>query len=142
MIIAQSLLGNQIRLGSLDPSRDFTYVTDTVQGFVKIAEADEALGEEINLGTGRTISIGDLVQAVSGLLGKGSVEIIEESARVRPQFSEVWMLQADYSKAKRLLDWEPRVSLPEGLKETIEWISRNLDLYHTDVSKISRGSGR
>jgi len=136
MIIAQGLMRNEIKLGSLEPCRDFTYITDTVQGFIRTAEVDEALGEEINLGTGRAISIGDLVRMICTLLGKESLDIIEESARLRPKTSEVWRLQADHSKAKRMLGWEPIVSLPEGLRETIEWISRHLDLYQANDPKV------
>jgi NAD dependent epimerase/dehydratase len=132
MIISQVLMRNEIKLGSLEPSRDFTYVTDTVEGFIRIAEVDEALGEEVNLGTGRAISIGDLVRMICTLLGKESLEIIEESARLRPKASEVWRLQADYSKAKRLLGWEPHVSLLVGLRSTIEWITQHLDLYQAN----------
>jgi NAD dependent epimerase/dehydratase len=132
MIISQGLMRNEIKLGSLEPSRDFTYITDTVQGFIRIAEVDEALGEEVNLGTGRAISIGELVRMICTLLGKESLQIIEESARLRPKTSEVWRLQADNSKAKRLLGWEPNVALPAGLRETIEWISQHLDLYQAN----------
>ena len=132
MIISQGLMRNEIKLGSLEPSRDFTFVTDTVEGFIRIAEVDEVLGEEVNLGTGRAISIGDLVRMICTLLGKESLEIIEESTRLRPKASEVWRLQADYSKAKRLLGWEPHVSLPVGLRKTIEWITQHLDLYQAN----------
>jgi nucleoside-diphosphate-sugar epimerase len=127
---------NEIKLGSLEPSRDFTYVTDTVQGFIRIAEVDEALGEEVNLGTGRTISIGDLVRMICTLLGKESIGVIEESARLRPKASEVWRLQADYSKAKRLFGWEPSVSLPVGLRSTIEWITQHPDLYQANDPRV------
>jgi dTDP-glucose 4,6-dehydratase len=136
MIISQGLMRNEIKLGSLEPSRDFTYVTDTVQGFIRIAEVDEALGEEVNLGTGRTISIGDLVRMICTLLGKESIGVIEESARLRPKASEVWRLQADYSKAKRLFGWEPSVSLPVGLRSTIEWITQHPDLYQANDPRV------
>ncbi|HEY7557670.1 MAG TPA: SDR family NAD(P)-dependent oxidoreductase [Candidatus Binatia bacterium] len=129
MIISQGLVRDEIKLGSLEPSRDFTYVTDTVQGFIKIAEVDDALGQEINLGTGRDISIGELARMICSLLGKESFQIVEETSRLRPKASEVWRLQADNSKAKRLAGWEPNVALAEGLRETIGWISQHLDLY-------------
>jgi dTDP-glucose 4,6-dehydratase len=133
-IIAQGLMKNEIKLGALEPSRDFTYVADTVRGFIRIAEVDEALGEEINLGTGRAISIGELVRMICALLGKESFQVIEESARLRPKTSEVWRLEADNSKAKRLLGWEPNVALSRGLKETIGWMSQHLDLYRVNAS--------
>jgi dTDP-glucose 4,6-dehydratase len=139
MIISQGLMRNEIKLGSLEPSRDFTYVTDTVQGFIRIAEVDEALGQEVNLGTGRAISIGELAQMIWSLLGKESFQILEESSRLRPKASEVWRLQADYSKAKRLLGWEPTVGLPEGLRETIGWISQHLDLYQASNPESREG---
>jgi dTDP-glucose 4,6-dehydratase len=127
-IITQALARDEVKLGSLDPMRDFTFVADTANGFIRIAEADNVLGEEINLGNDNTIRIGDLVEKIFKIVGK-SPKIITDSQRIRPGKSEVMKLWASNQKAKSLIGWEPRVSLDEGLRLTIEWISAHLDLY-------------
>ena len=130
-IISQALTRDEVKLGSLDPSRDFTFVADTVEGFLRVASADGVLGEEINLGNDNTIRIGDLVEKIFGILGK-TPKVITDSQRVRPGKSEVMKLWASNQKAKELIGWEPRVSLDEGLRRTIEWISAHLDHYQPD----------
>ncbi|MCC7119847.1 MAG: SDR family NAD(P)-dependent oxidoreductase [Anaerolineales bacterium] len=130
-IIAQALTRDEVKLGSLEPSRDFTFVADTVEGFLRIASADNVLGEEINLGNDNTIRIGDLAEKIFGIVGK-SPKLIADPQRVRPGKSEVMKLWASNQKAKELIGWEPRVSLDEGLRRTIEWISSHLDLYKPD----------
>jgi NAD dependent epimerase/dehydratase len=127
-IITQALTRDEVKLGSLEPSRDFTFVSDTVNGFLQIAEAENVLGEEINLGNDNTIRIGDLAQRIFEIIGK-TPKLIAEDQRIRPGKSEVMKLWASNKKAKELIDWEPRVSLDEGLRLTIEWISAHLDLY-------------
>jgi NAD dependent epimerase/dehydratase len=123
-IITQALRGTAVRLGSVSPTRDLCYVGDTAEGVIRIAENKNALGEVINLGTGREISIGALASRIFALLGR-EPDIITDEQRVRPEKSEVMRLIADPSKAKRLVGWEPRVSLDEGLGRTIEWIRAN-----------------
>ena len=130
-IITQALMRDEIHLGSLDPSRDFTFVLDTVNGFIRGALADEILGEEINLGNNATITIGELCKKIFLILGKHP-KIITESKRVRPEKSEVLKLQAAYGKATQMLAWQPEVSLNECLRQTITWISDHLDLYRPD----------
>ncbi len=130
-IITQALTRDEIHLGSLDPSRDFTFVLDTVNGFIRGALADEVLGEEINLGNNATITIGELCEKIFSIIGK-SPRIVTEGKRVRPEKSEVLKLLAAYGKAKQMLRWQPEVSLDEGLRQTIVWISKNLDLYRPD----------
>jgi dTDP-glucose 4,6-dehydratase len=130
-IIMQALTGDEVRLGSLDPWRDFTYVADTVEGFLRVAAADHVLGEEINLGNDNTIRIGDLANRIFSIMGK-SPKVITDSKRVRPEKSEVMKLWASNKKADDLIGWKPRVSLDEGLRLTIEWISAHLDLYRPD----------
>jgi NAD dependent epimerase/dehydratase len=130
-IITQALTRDEVKLGSLDPSRDFTFVADTVEGFLRVASADNVLGEEINLGNDNTIRIGDLAEKIFSILGK-SPKLIADLQRVRPGKSEVMKLWASNQKAKEMIGWEPRVSLEEGLRRTIEWISTHLDLYQPD----------
>jgi dTDP-glucose 4,6-dehydratase len=130
-IITQALTRDEVKLGSLDPSRDFTFVKDTANGFMCVAEAENVLGQEINLGNDNTIRIGDLVDKIFGIIGK-TPKVVTDSQRVRPGKSEVMKLWASNQKAKELIGWEPRVSLDEGLRLTIEWISAHLDLYRPD----------
>lgn len=127
-IITQVLTNEKMFLGSLYPTRDYTYVKDVVEGFIKVAESPKSVGDVINIGSNFEISIGDLVNKIISLVGKNA-EIITDPARVRPQDSEVERLWCDNTKAKKLLGWEPKTSLDEGLKKTIEWISDNIDLY-------------
>jgi dTDP-glucose 4,6-dehydratase len=130
-IITQALTRDEVKLGSLEPSRDFTFVTDTANGFVRVAEADNMLGQEINLGNDNTIRIGDLAEKIFGMIGK-TPNIVADAQRIRPGKSEVMKLWASNKKAKEMIGWEPRVTLDEGLRLTIEWISAHLDLYRPD----------
>ena len=95
---------------------------------IRVCECDAAIGEVINLGTGHEISIGDLATRIFALIGRPP-DILLDEQRVRPGNSEVMRLIADRAKAKRLLDWEPRVGLDEGLGQTIEWIRANPDFF-------------
>ncbi len=137
-IIMQILNGEQkIKLGDLSPTRDLTYVDDTVQGFIRSAEADGSKGEVIHLGTGVEISVSDLAMKIAGLMGKKiSIESSEE--RKRPEKSEVERLLADNSKAKKIMDWKPEWNLERGLKETIEWFSskQNQSFYKSRIYNI------
>jgi NAD dependent epimerase/dehydratase len=130
-IITQALTRDEVKLGSLDPMRDFTFVTDTANGFMRVAEADNVLGEEINLGNDNTIRIGDLVEKIFAIIGK-TPKIITDAQRIRPGKSEVMKLWASNQKAKEMIGWEPRIPLDEGLRLTIEWISSHLDMYRPD----------
>lgn len=130
-IITQALTRDEVKLGSLDPSRDFTFVHDTANGFLKVAEAENVLGEEVNLGNDNTIRIGDLANKIFEIIGK-TPNVSLDPQRIRPNKSEVMKLWASNQKAKSLIGWEPRISLDEGLVLTIEWISKHLDLYRPD----------
>jgi len=130
-IITQALTRDEVKLGSLDPMRDFTFAADTANGFVRVAEADNVLGQEINLGNDDTIRIGDLAEKIFKIIGK-TPKIITDQQRVRPGKSEVMKLWASHQKAKELIGWEPQITLDEGLKRTIEWLSTHLDLYRPD----------
>ncbi|MEE9399999.1 MAG: GDP-mannose 4,6-dehydratase [Dehalococcoidales bacterium] len=130
-IITQALTKDEIRLGSITPTRDLNFVLDTVAGFIRIAESPRSVGEVINIGSGFEISIGDLAAKICSLVGK-DLPIVSEEHRKRPKKSEVSRLYADNRKAKELIGWEPRVSLDEGLKQTIDWISSSLKYYQPD----------
>lgn len=127
-IVSQCLAQEVVKLGSLTPTRDLNYVGNTVDGFMRAALAPEAIGQVINLGSGREISIGDLARLIGHLVG-GNIRIEEEPQRLRPGKSEVERLLAEPARARGLLGWTPAVSLEDGLGITIEWMRRNLDRY-------------
>lgn len=130
-IVTQVLSTGIVKLGALDPRRDLTFVSDTVAGMIAAAEADNVLGETINLGNGRDISIGELAERIFALLGEVGLDarVEHDAPRLRPAASEVERLCADISKAKQLLRWEPTVPLTEGLTATIAAIREDLDSY-------------
>ena len=134
-IIAQALTAPSIRLGSLSPYRDFNYVLDTVEGFIKIAEASGAVGDPINVGSGVEISIGELAQLILELVGK-DLPILQDDQRVRPSGSEVQRLQADNRKAQNTMGWSPQYTLREGLEHTIEWVRENIEGYRAESYAI------
>lgn len=125
-IIAQMLSGARtIQLGRVDTRRDMTFVSDTVEGFVKVAVADGVNGEVIQLGTGRTTSVKEMFEIIRGHLGVDAV-IELDPRRLRPDPSEVLVLQSDPALAKARIGWTPEVSLEQGLANTIEWTRANM----------------
>jgi dTDP-glucose 4,6-dehydratase len=130
-IVSQALAGDQLRLGSLDPRRDLTFVTDTVDGFVRAATAEAAVGRTIQLGTNHDVSVGEIVETVGRVLGK-ELKVTEDPDRVRPANSEVMRLISSPALAKELLGWEPTVPLDEGLRRTIEWIEGSRERFRTE----------
>lgn len=133
-IIVQLLTGQQVKLGSLTPTRDFTFVEDTARGMMKIAQASDAVGKVTNLGNMREISIGDLLTLLCKLTGR-ELPMQEDRQRIRPENSEVQRLLADTTQAQNILDWTPEVSLEEGLKRTIAWLETHLDMYRRAQSE-------
>lgn len=135
-IITQLLAGKEeIKLGSLSPTRDFNYVKDTVQGFIEIAKSNNTIGEEINIATQKEISIGQLAQELINQINP-NVRIVCEKERLRPEKSEVNRLLGSNEKIKRMTNWEPKYNLEQGLAETIEWMKNNLDKYKIDIYNI------
>jgi dTDP-glucose 4,6-dehydratase len=130
-IISQALLRPVVRLGSLEPRRDLTYVKDTVSGFLAVAACDAALGRAVNVGRGSDVSIGDLVDRISARLGR-PLTVETESARIRPAASEVGRLVAGTALARELWDWTPQYTLERALDETIAWIREHLDMFRVD----------
>jgi len=131
-IIVQCLIGDTIYLGNLHPTRDLNFVSNTVDGFLLAASESAALGQTINLGSGREISVGDLANLIIKMIGKPiNIEIKDE--RLRPQGSEVERLLSENSLAQELLGWKPEVDLEEGLSRTIDWIKENLELFRGNV---------
>lgn len=121
----------EIKLGRLDPRRDLTFVSDTVEGFVLAGQADGIDGEVIQLGTGRTVSVADLFEIACSTL-KVSARVVQDDARVRPDASEVMVLLSDPSKARDRLGWTPGVSVEDGVARTAQWLSVHGHLYGAD----------
>jgi dTDP-glucose 4,6-dehydratase len=130
-IVSQALAGDELRLGSLEPRRDLTFVTDTVDGFVRAATSGAAVGRTVQLGTNHDVSVGDIVETVGAVLGK-ELRVIQDPERVRPEKSEVMRLISSPALAKELLGWEPTVPLDEGLRRTIEWIEGSRGRFRTE----------
>jgi NAD dependent epimerase/dehydratase len=141
-IITQIASGKRtVKIGAQHPTRDFSYIKDTVAGFIAALDSERSVGEVINLGSNYEISIGDTAKLIADVMG---VEVTFEGdqERLRPEKSEVERLWADNAKAERLLQWKPRYGNKEGLRkglaETVKWFSRpdNLKMYKTDIYNI------
>jgi dTDP-glucose 4,6-dehydratase len=141
-IITQLASGKrQIQLGAVSPTRDFNFVTDTVNGFIAALRSEAGLGEVVNFGSNFEISIGDTVQLIGEAMGV-DVEVLTDEARMRPENSEVQRLWADNSKARELFGWTPayagREGFKRGLVETAEWFRQpaNLGGYKTHIYNL------
>ncbi len=136
--ISQGL--KEIQLGSLEPTRDFTYVTDTANGFIKALEATDIVGKTINLGANFEISIASLVQLIAQIM-QADIQVVADPARLRPKNSEVERLWSDNTLAKKCLNWSPVLSdidgLRKGLEKTIEWFkSCHQTMYKAGIYNI------
>lgn len=134
-IISQALTQPQITVGNTTPTRDFTYVSDTVEGFLRLAESEAAVGQEVNLGTGSEVSIGDLVRRINAIVGR-DLPVCKKDERVRPETSEVKRLLSNNSKARDLVGWTPRVTLDDGIRLTAKWVEARLELYDPSAYRI------
>lgn len=134
-IISQALTKEQIFLGSLHPTRDYTYVDDLVEAFIKIVESPKSIGEIINVGSNIELSIGEIATRVLNMLGKNK-QIVCDSRRLRPEKSEVERLVCDNAKAIKLLGWEPSIDFNEGLSRTVRWLSDHLSLYKSEFYNL------
>ena len=130
-IISQALTRDAVHLGSLDPERDMTFVGDTVAGFMAAAVAPGIEGMTINLGTGETHSVGWFVDRLLGLMGVAK-PVVQDQQRLRPGLSEVMKLVSDNSLARERMGWKPAVTLDEGLRRAIDFVSANLNAYRAD----------
>jgi dTDP-D-glucose 4,6-dehydratase len=127
-IISQALTGNTVKLGSLAPVRDFTFVEDTVSAFLKAAESEETIGCLLNIGTGRGVTIGEVSDAIFTLCDR-NLHVETEEERIRPTKSEVMTLICNSNKARQLLGWEPQHTLEKGLQHTIDYINNHIVRY-------------
>lgn len=130
-ILTQLLAGETVRLGSLTPTRDLNFVSNTVDGFILAASTTAAIGRTVNLGSGEEISIGDLARLIARLLGRPII-IESDEDRLRPEKSEVERLLANNQLARELLAWEPRIPLEQGLQTTIEWFQIYKERYRSN----------
>ena len=135
-IITQLLSGaKEIKLGSLTPTRDFNYVKDTAAGFMAIADCQAAVGQEINIATGKEISIGDLANELIRQINP-EAKIVCEEERLRPEKSEVNRLLGDATKLRQMTGWQPAYTFEQGLAETIAWIREHMDAFRTGVYSL------
>lgn len=135
-IIIQLLNGKgKINIGSLAPIRDFTFVSDTVKGFIEIFNENKLFGEVTNVGIGSGISILDLFNKISALININS-KLLNDEIRIRPEKSEVTKLICDNSKLKKFTNWNQEYSFDDGLMKTIEWIKNNLNSFKDNVYNV------
>lgn len=134
-IVVQALAGGPVRLGSLDPRRDMTYVADTVAGFLAAARASGAEGETLQLGTGTDHSVADMVAAVGRAVGRELV-VEQDPARTRPAASEVMRLISSPARMTRVTGWTPRYDLDEGVAGLVDWVREHLDVFRADEYAI------
>ena len=137
-IITQIAAGaTEIQLGDITPTRDFNYVTDTCRGFLALATCDQCIGESINIGSQREISVGDTVNIIKEMM-KSDVKIVVDQERLRPKNSEVFRLYCDNTKINALTGYEPQVSLEQGLQQCITWFTQpdNLSYYKTGMYNV------
>lgn len=134
-IITQALTSKSIKLGSLTPIRDLTYVADTVQGFIQFAESPKTVGKTVNTGSGRGVTIGELAALIIRQVNPDATIICDEE-RIRPDKSEVMQLLCDNRLAKDLAGWEPQYTLEDGLARTIEWMREHISSYKTGIYTV------
>lgn len=134
-IITQALNSETVKLGSLDPVRDFTFVTDTVQGFIKLAENNNVIGKTVSTGSGRGVTIGELAEMIVKIVNPDAKILLNED-RVRAQKSEVMKLVCDNSLIRNLTGWEPQYTLEEGLKITIDWMKEHSKKYKSELYTV------
>ncbi|OFX66941.1 MAG: NAD-dependent dehydratase [Bacteroidetes bacterium GWE2_29_8] len=126
-LICQFLNNTPLKTGNLNPTRDFVFVKDTVDGFIEIAKSDKLIGEEVNIATNKEISIKDLIIKISEILQLKN-DVITEAERLRPSNSEVYRLLGSAEKIKLNTNWDSQYNIEKGLKETIEWFKENKEL--------------
>lgn len=134
-IITQALSSDTVKLGSLTPVRDLTYVADTVDGFLSVAQSRRVIGKTLNTGTGQGIRIGDLAERIIAIANP-QAKIVFEKGRVRPDTSEVMNLVCDNSLVREITGWKPRHTLDEGLRITIDWVKEHLPAYKSGVYTV------
>jgi nucleoside-diphosphate-sugar epimerase len=134
-IITQALATNEIRIGSIDPRRDFTFVLDTVDALTEVALSSDN-GDVYNIGSGIDISVGEIIERVVKIIGKKNIKATTDKSRIRPEKSEVPMLRADHTHLTESTGWQPTFSHEQGLSLTIDWIRKHLHMYKPGIYNI------
>ena len=137
-IITQIASGKkEIKLGDTSPTRDFSYIEDCCRGFIMLAESDKTIGETINIGSNSELSIAEILKLIKELMSS-DVTFISEEQRKRPEKSEVFRLWCDNKKIKELVGYKPQTNIQDGLKKTIDWISKpeNLKIYKSEIYNV------
>jgi nucleoside-diphosphate-sugar epimerase len=137
-IISQIASGmEEVKIGDLTPTRDLNFVKDTCNGFLALANADEAIGQTVNIGSNFEITMGDLFNKIAGIMNSKAIPV-EDKMRIRPTKSEVTRLWCDNTKIKNLTGFEPQYSLDKGLEETTEWFlnKENLSKYKANIYNV------
>lgn len=134
-IITQALTSDIVKLGSLTPVRDLTFVGDTVQGFLKLAESKKAIGKSINIGTGYGVTMGELANQIIDIVNP-KAKIVCEQERIRPEKSEVMKLICDNTLIQKITGWQPQYTLEEGLLPTIEWMKQHISDYKSGIYTV------
>ena len=135
-IVTQALGGSyELNLGNLHPTRDLTYVKDTVKAFLAVFESDKAVGQALNIGMNQEISIRNLAEMIADIM-ETKVTFVRSEERIRPSGSEVERLRCDNSKIIALTSWKPAYDLRSGLLETVEWIKENQEYYKAHLYNV------
>jgi dTDP-glucose 4,6-dehydratase len=134
-VLQQALVSDEIRVGSVDPVRDLTYVSDTVDGFLQAATAKGVEGRTINLGTGTGYSVSEIIEKACSAAGRHPPVVVEQQ-RVRPAASEVSRLISSNALAREILDWQPKVSIDDGIGMMLPWFRDNPGYYDASVYNV------
>ncbi len=135
-VISQVINGNnEVKLGNLSPTRDLTYVKDTVSGFFEIAKSDLAIGKVTNIGMKEEISMENLIKLIGKVMNT-KIDVISDKKRVRPEKSEVERLLCDNSKIIENTNWRPKYNLEQGIKETADWMKDNIHFYKSNIYNV------
>jgi nucleoside-diphosphate-sugar epimerase len=124
-----------VQLGDITTTRDFNFISDTVDAFLRVAESEKTIGRILNVGSGRDVSIRDLVEHIAAIT-RTKVKITTQKQRLRPSRSEVERLCCDAHLIQELCGWSPQVSLEEGLKKTCQWLKKNLHHYKPEIYNV------
>ena len=138
-IISQIASGKkEISLGDVTPTRDFNFVEDTCLGMLKVATSEKTIGQTVNIGSNREITIEDTFNLIKKIMNKNDVKLLKDETRIRPENSEVHRLWCDNTLVKSLTGFEPKFTLEEGMKQTIEWFlnPENLKRYKVDIYNV------
>jgi dTDP-glucose 4,6-dehydratase len=127
-IITQLLAGDEVKIGSLEPKRDFTFVLDTVGAFLKVGEL-EGHGNVFNIASGISVSVKEIIDTACKILGKKGIKVVTDNSRIRPAQSEVWALKGNNTRLREATGWQPKFSYEEGIKITIDWIREHMGGY-------------